>query len=102
MGFDGGVIIACITAIGGLAAYIINEVRIRIKTNLDLEKRISNIEQQIAVNDTQSESDRKNINDANDDIKDMRFSFKEIEERTRLNEIDIAVIKNDTQQKRNS
>ncbi|EKT3979537.1 hypothetical protein QEF67_000015 [Klebsiella aerogenes] len=80
--------LSIITAIGAFIAWIISQLADKHNRNIELERRISGLEQNLRISETKNSG-------SSDDISNLKRVIQSFEERTRNNEINIAVLKNE-------
>lgn len=97
MVFDIGVIVAIISMIGGLIAWIWSQIKDRTTSKVELERRLQAVEQAIAVNSVKDEQTIKSLGEILDAVKEIRGELKTASEAAHLNAIDIAVLKSKEQ-----
>ncbi|HBT3063104.1 TPA: hypothetical protein MBF00_000587 [Klebsiella aerogenes] len=83
-----GFLLALLLAIGSFIAWVINVVDQKHARNIELEKRISGLEQNLRLTESKNSS-------SDSDISSIKNILSGFEERTRNNEINIAILKNE-------
>lgn len=92
MAIDWGIVIAIIPIMGGLIGWLISELRGKTGKKLELEQRIAKIETHLAIIDTKGTSVNESVNSIGDSLTEIKSLMRELDTRTRANEVEIARI----------
>ncbi|BEC61759.1 hypothetical protein [Escherichia coli] len=90
---DMALIISILSALGGFLAWVYAEIKSNNEKRLDLEKRFSDIEKSIAVNDAKDASLISDITRQQDEFREVKSDLKNLEGRTSKLDIDLAVLR---------
>lgn len=90
MAIDWALVIALLPIFGGLIGWLIIELRGRTSKKVEFEQRIAKIEQHLAVIDTKEVNFQGSVSGMNEALTEIKLLLKDMDNRTRQNEIDIA------------
>ncbi|HEJ0934940.1 hypothetical protein OGV53_09175 [Citrobacter sp. Cb025] len=90
---DMALIISILGALGGFLAWVYAEIKSNNEKRIDLEKRFSDIEKSIAVNDAKDASLISDITRQQDEFREVKSDLKNLEGRTSKLDIDLAVLR---------
>lgn len=90
---DIALIISILGALEGFLAWVYAEIKSNNEKRIDLEKRFSDIEKSIAVNDAKDASLISDITRQQDEFREVKSDLKNLEGRTAKLDIDLAVLR---------